>query len=183
MSRIGKQPVEIPKGVKVTIQDRTVRVEGPLGSLEFTHHPEVGVGWSEGEKSVVVSIDESRAGERQIRALWGTTRAVINNMMRGVTQGYQKTMEIVGVGWSAQVQGRKLRMMLGYANPVLLDIPDGLDVSVDRTFVNIKGPDKQKVGQFAAEMRAARKPEPYKGKGVKYSDEVIKRKAGKSFGS
>jgi len=183
MSRIGRKKVEIPDNVKVQLKDRTVTVTGPLGTLSMTHRPEIKVRWDEVEKGIFVSIDEADMENRSVRANWGTTRSLIQNMVDGVTKGYEKTMEVVGVGWSAAVQGSKLKLVVGFANPIVMDIPQGLKVTVDRNFVKIAGPDKRLVGQFASEMRSKRKPEPYNGKGIKYVDEVIRRKAGKAFGA
>jgi len=183
MSRIGKQPVEIPAGVKVSIADRAITVESGGKSLSYTHRPEVRVAWDESEKQISVSIDEKDAKNRQVRAYWGLTRAMIQNMVVGVTKGYEKKLQVVGVGWGAVVNGQKLELKLGFASPVIVSIPQGLDVSVERDMVTIKGTNKQLVGQFAADVRSRRKPEPYNGKGIKYHDEVIKRKQGKVFGS
>ncbi|MCL4742997.1 MAG: 50S ribosomal protein L6 [Phycisphaerales bacterium] len=183
MSRIGKQPVAVPKGVKVTVSDDTVKVEGPKGTLSIKRPAEVSVRVDEGAASVVCEIDPARAEDRQVRAHWGTTRAHIQNMVDGVSKGYEKTMEIVGVGWQAALAGREVRLQLGFANPVVMPIPQGLTVTVDKQIVKIAGPDKQAVGQFAAAMRSKRKPEPYNGKGIKYSDETIRRKQGKQFGA
>lgn len=183
MSRIGKKPVPVPKGVKVGIAGGSVKVEGPKGTLSIAVRPEVAVEHKADTNEVCCSIPQGKMDDRASRAYWGMTRALIQNMMVGVTQGYEKTMEIVGVGWGAQVQGNQLRLQLGYAAPVMMDIPNGLTVSVDKQIVKISGADKQAVGQFAAAMRAKRKPEPYNGKGVKYANEVIKRKQGKQFGS
>jgi large subunit ribosomal protein L6 len=183
MSRIGKQPVEVPAGVKVTISGRTVTIAGPTGTLKFEHRPEITVKWNESEKAVVVSIDPKDIENAQVKADWGTTRAIIKNMIQGVTKGYEKTMEIVGVGWSAALAGKSLKLVVGYANPIVMPVPEGLKVTVDKSFVRISGPDKQVVGQFASEMRSKRKPEPYNGKGIKYTTEVIKKKQGKQFGA
>ena len=183
MSRIGRKKVEIPANVKVQLKDQTVSVTGPLGTLTMTHRPEVHVKWDEAEKGVFVSIDESEMENRATVANWGTTRSLIQNMVEGVTKGYEKTMEVVGVGWTAAVQGNKLKLVVGFANPIVMDIPQGLKVSVDKNFVKINGSDKRMVGQFASQMRAKRKPEPYNGKGIKYTTEVIKKKAGKAFGA
>ena len=182
MSRIGKKPVTIPKGVKVSVANRVVKVEGPKGTLTLTHRPEVGVAVTD-QNEVVCTVDPSRLEETGVKAYWGTTRALLDNMMEGVTKGYQRKMEVVGVGWTAAVAGKQLKMTLGFANPVLMDIPTGLTVAVEKQIVTISGADKQAVGQFAAEMRSKRKPEPYNGKGVKYLEEVIKKKQGKQFGS
>lgn len=184
MSRIGKKPVEVPAGVKVSIgSDRVVTIEGPKGTLKMTHRPEVKVAWAESEKRVTVTVDEKRAHDGEIRAYWGTTRALIDNMIKGVTKGYEKSLDIVGVGWQAQLQGKQIRLLVGFANPILMAVPDGVNVAIDRTNIKVSGPDKQMVGEFAAAIRAKRKPEPYNGKGIKYTDETIRRKSGKAFGA
>jgi large subunit ribosomal protein L6 len=183
MSRIGKQPVPVPAGVKVTIKDNVVTVAGPLGSLPLTVRPEVKVRWGEQEKAIFASIDEKDMDNAQVRAFWGTTRAHLRNMVQGVTKGYEQTLEVVGVGWTAALAGKALRLAVGYANPILMPIPQGLTVTVEKQIVRIKGSDRGLVGRFAAEVRAKRKPEPYQGKGIKYLSEVIKRKQGKQFGT
>lgn len=183
MSRIGKKPIEVPAKVKVSLSGNTITIEGPKGTLSFEHRPEVSVNWDEGEKSITVSIDEKDMKNKPVRAYWGTTRALINNMITGVLEGYEKKLEVVGVGWTANVAGQKLALKVGYANVVEVNIPTGVNVQVDKQTVTINGTDKQAVGQFAAEVRAVRKPEPYNGKGIKYTDEVIKKKQGKQFGS
>tara|TARA_Y100001933_G_scaffold198695_1_gene199570 strand:- start:86 stop:631 length:546 start_codon:yes stop_codon:yes gene_type:complete len=180
MSRIGKKPVSVPKGVKVSIADRKVSVEGPKGTLSFTHRPEVAV--SEADGQVTVSVDDKIAGDRKVRALWGTTRALINNMMTGASTGYTKKLEIQGVGWTAAVAGTNLKLNVGYANSIEMPIPTGISVSVEKQSITIEGADKQAVGQFAAATRAKRPPEPYNGKGIRYADEVIRKKEGKQFG-
>jgi large subunit ribosomal protein L6 len=178
MSRIGKKPVSIPAGVKVGVQGSRVSVEGPLGKLDLDHRPEVQVAVNEEKKLVNISRE---AETRQARAIHGLTRALIQNMMVGVTKGYEKKLEIVGVGYLAAVQGSTLQLRVGFANEVHLTIPAGLKVNCpDQTHVVIKGSDKQLVGQFAADVRTVRKPEPYKGKGVRYDGEVVRRKAGKA---
>ncbi|HEX4130178.1 MAG TPA: 50S ribosomal protein L6 [Pirellulales bacterium] len=179
MSRIGKKPVAVPAGVKVGVDGQTINIEGKLGKLAWTFRPEVKVSFDDAKRQVVV---DRKGDSRPARALHGLTRAVINNMMRGVTDGYEKKLEIVGVGYLAAIQKNILQLRVGYANEVHLEIPTGLTVSCpDQTHVVIKGIDKQKVGQFAAEVRAVRKPEPYKGKGVRYEGEVVRRKAGKAM--
>lgn len=183
MSRIGKKPVEVPAGVKVSIAGRKVRVEGKKGTLEFEHHPSVTVVWDESEKSVLVTIDEVKKDDRLARALWGTTRAIIANMVKGVTTGYEKKMEVVGVGWTAILAGQTLKLNVGFASPVEVPIPTGVTVAVEKQNLTITGADKQAVGQLAAKIRSKRPPEPYNGKGIKYADEVITRKQGKQFGS
>lgn len=180
MSRIGKKPVSVPKGVKVSIADRTVNVEGPKGSLSFTHRPEVTVVEEDG--SIQVTVDEALLGNKKVRALWGTTRALLNNMMAGADKGYTKKLEIHGVGWTAAVAGTNLKLNVGYANSIEMPIPAGLGVQVDKQLITIEGADKQAVGQFAAAARAKRPPEPYNGKGIRYADEIIRKKEGKQFG-
>lgn len=183
MSRLGKKPVTAPKGVKVSINGQTIQVEGPKGKLSQTFPEVVRLSWSEDEKSVSIAVDEKDLAVPANRAMWGTARALIANMMEGAATGYSKTLEIVGVGWGAQLQGQKLVLKLGYANPVEVDVPQGVNVSVEKQIVKVDGADKQAVGQFAAVVRSKRKPEPYNGKGIKYSGEVIKKKQGKQFGS
>jgi large subunit ribosomal protein L6 len=184
MSRIGKKPVEVPAGVKVSVGgDRVVTIEGPKGTLKMQHRPEVKVAWAESEKRISVTVDEKRADDGDVRAYWGTTRALIDNMIEGVTKGYEKSLDIVGVGWQAQMQGKQIRLAVGFANPIFMTIPAGINVAIDRTNLKISGADKQAVGQFAAAVRAKRKPEPYNGKGIKYTEETIRRKAGKAFGA
>ncbi len=179
MSRIGKQPVAVPSGVKVEVAPGKISVEGPLGKLSQELRPEISVSFDESEKKVVV---ERRDDTRQSRALHGLSRALIANMVEGVTKGYEKRLEVVGVGYLAAVQSDKLQLRVGYANEVQLTIPTGLNVTCpDQTHISVKGSDKQMVGQFAAEVRAVRKPEPYKGKGVRYENEVVRRKAGKAM--
>ncbi|MCA9191235.1 MAG: 50S ribosomal protein L6 [Planctomycetales bacterium] len=178
MSRIGKKPVPVVDGVKVSVGDRIIHVEGPKGKLEFRHRPEVNVSVSEDGSSVAVSRDND---ERTSRELHGLTRAVINNMIRGVKDGYEKRLEVVGVGYLCAIQGKELQLRVGFANELKRQIPDDLDVTCpDQTHIVIRGCDKQRVGQFAAEIRSLRKPEPYKGKGIRYQGEQIKLKAGKS---
>jgi len=178
MSRIGRKPVEIPAGVKVSLEGNTVNVEGPKGKLSFTHRDEVKVEVTEDGKTVNVSRDSDLG---LARALHGLTRALINNMVLGVKTGYEKKLEIQGVGYQASVKEKTLTLRVGFANELKLPIPDGLTVVCpDNTHVNVSGCDKQSVGQFAAYVRSLRKPEPYKGKGVRYVGEVVKIKQGKS---
>lgn len=178
MSRIGKKPVAVLDGVKVSVQERTITVEGPKGKLQFTHRPEVNVAVSDDGKTFTVSATDA---ERQTRALHGLTRALVNNMIQGVKNGYEKRLEVVGVGYLAAIQGKTLQLRVGYANELQQPIPPDLEVSCpDQTHIVIKGCDKQRVGQFAAQIRALRKPEPYKGKGIRYQGEYVKIKAGKS---
>lgn len=178
MSRIGNKPVEILAGVTVSVAGSTINVEGPEGKLSFEHRPEVTVKVNSDDNTVQVDrINE----ERESRAFHGLTRSLINNMVIGVKEGYEKRLEIVGVGYNGQIQGDTLKLRVGFANELQKKIPAGLDVSCpDNTHIVVKGPDKQKVGQFAAEVRALRKPEPYKGKGIRYEGEYVKIKPGKA---
>jgi large subunit ribosomal protein L6 len=179
MSRIGKQPVAVPAGVKVGVSGKLVSIEGPLGKLSWSLRPEISAAYDEAKKQVIVSRKDD---SRQAKALHGLSRAMIANMVEGVTKGYEKKLEIVGVGYLAAVQKNQLQVRVGYANEVHMPIPVGLTVTCpDQTHVLIKGSDKQLVGQFAAEVRAVRKPEPYKGKGIRYDGEVVRRKAGKAM--
>ncbi|RMH30147.1 MAG: 50S ribosomal protein L6 [Planctomycetota bacterium] len=183
MSRIGKQPVEVPSKVKVTIGDGAVTAESGGKTLSVAVRPEIAVRWDESEKRLLVAPAAGLENDRQARALWGTTRALIQNMITGLTAGYQKKLEVNGVGWTAAVAGPELELKVGYANAIRVPIPPGLSVAVERNIITVTGADKQAVGEFAATVRAKRKPEPYKGKGVKYLDEVIRRKSGKKFGA
>lgn len=178
MSRIGKKPIPVIDGVKVSVSGRTVSVEGPQGKLAWEHRPEVSVRYDETSRELVV---ERGSDERQARALHGLTRSLLNNMVVGVKQGYEKKLEIQGVGYVASMQGKVLSLRVGYANEIKKPIPEGLKVTCpDQTHVVIQGCDKQMVGQFAAEVRSVRKPEPYKGKGVRYQGEYVKIKPGKA---
>lgn len=181
MSRIGKAPVKLPSGVTVEEKSRAVTVKGPKGSLGLTLRPEVDVKVEDGE--VLVSVNGSGPA-REARAFHGMTRALINNMVQGVTAGFGKTLEIVGVGWNANAQGKQLVLNIGFCHPVNMPVPAGLEIETPNpTTINVSGIDKQVVGQFAASVRAVRPPEPYKGKGIRYQGEYVRRKVGKSFGS
>jgi large subunit ribosomal protein L6 len=178
MSRIGKKPVSVVDGVKVSVADRLISVEGPKGKLEFRHRAEVAVDVAEDGQSVTVTRDSDA---RTARELHGLTRAVINNMIVGVKDGYEKRLEVVGVGYICAIQGKELQLRVGFANELKKEIPSELEVTCpDQTHIVVRGCDKQKVGQFAAEVRSLRKPEPYKGKGIRYQGEQIKLKPGKS---
>jgi len=178
MSRIGKKPVVIPSGVKVNVADREISVEGKLGKLVWSHREEIDVAVDEESKSVVVTRHKEN---RESRALHGLTRALVQNMVVGVAEGYEKRLEIHGVGYLGAIDNGILQLRVGFANEIHKKIPAGLDVTCpDQTHVVVKGIDKQKVGQFAAEVRSVRKPEPYKGKGIRYEGEQIRRKAGKT---
>jgi large subunit ribosomal protein L6 len=181
MSRIGKQPVVVPGNVKVEVQGQTVRVEGPKGKLQESFRKEIGIKFDGDKKALIVS----RSGDdREARALHGLTRALIQNMVKGVVDGFEKKLKIEGIGYQARKDKNKVVLTVGYANAVEMTPPEGVTVDVpDPTTILVRGADKQKVGQFAAEVRASRKPEPYKGKGIRYDNEVVRRKEGKSFAS
>lgn len=183
MSRLGKKPISVPANVKVAIDGHKVTISSGSNQLAFEHRPEVKVTHDQNAKEISISIDDKDMENRFVRAYWGSTRAHLANMITGVTKGYEKQLEIVGVGYTAEVTGQGLKLKLGFANPLFVPIPAGVKVAVDKTFVKVSGPDKHAVGQFAANVRAQRKPEPYNGKGVKYTDETIIRKQGKAFGA
>jgi len=182
MSSIGRKTIVLPAGVTVTKSDRRVSVKGPKGELSLELRPEVDVTVDKG--SVAVGVLEKNEGERATRAYHGMTRAMLSNMVEGVTKGFEKKLEIQGVGWNAAAQGQKIVLNIGYNKPVTIEVPAGIKVATpDPTNIIITGADKQAVGHLAASIRKRRPPEPYKGKGVRYKDEVVRRKAGKSFGS
>ncbi len=183
MSRIGKKPVSVPAGVTCTINKREVTIAKGDKTLSMTHRREIAVSWDEGEKSISIAPSEGFENSREARAYWGLTRALLQNMVVGVTEGYKKSLEVVGVGWGAALKGAVIEMKVGYANIIEIAIPAGLDVKVEKQFIHVSGPDKQMVGQFCAECRSTRKPEPYTGRGVKYTDEIVRRKQGKVFGA
>jgi large subunit ribosomal protein L6 len=175
MSRVAKKPIELPKSVEVKIDGQAVTVKGGKGSLEHTIHDSVAIS-QEDNVLTFAPRDESQ----QSMALAGTTRALVNNMVAGVNEGFEKKLQLVGVGYRAQAQGQKLNLTLGFSHPVDYPVPEGVTVETpSQTEIVVKGVDKQKVGQVAAEIRAYRPPEPYKGKGVKYVDEIIVRKEAK----
>lgn len=175
MSRVGKHPVALPAGVTVTLDNGRVNVKGKLGELSTPASDLVKIEIAE-DKVTVSPVNETK----ESRAMWGTTRANINDMVKGVTEGFKKTLEIVGVGYKAALQGSSLKLSLGFSHDIMFEIPEGIKmVCPSPTAIEISGHDKQKVGQVAAEIRKYRKPEPYKGKGVKYAGEQILRKEGK----
>jgi len=175
MSRIGKKPVTIPSGVTATVEGQTVKMKGPKGQLQFVVHDDVEVKLDKNLVNVNPRVETNRA-----RALYGTARAQIANLVVGVTKGFEKKLEITGVGYRAAMQGKNLQLALGYSHDVIFPIPEGIQISVPKpTEIMITGNDIQRVGQVAAEIRGYRPPEPYKGKGVKYADEFIFRKEGK----
>jgi len=175
MSRIGKYPVTIPDGVEVQLSGQTLTAKGRLGTLSLAVSTEVAASIVDGTVTVTPKGDT-----RQSRAMWGTTRALINNMVTGVSTGFSINLEVSGVGYRAQVQGKNLNLQLGYSHDIPFPIPDDVSISCERpTVITVRGADRQRVGQIAADIRAYRPPEPYKGKGIKYSTETVRRKEGK----
>jgi len=175
MSRIGKRPVTIPSGVTATVEGQTVKMKGPKGQLQFVVHDDVEVKLDKNVVKVNPRVDTNRA-----IALYGTARAQIANLVEGVTKGFEKKLEITGVGYRAAMQGKNLQLALGYSHDVVYAIPEGIQIAVTKpTEITITGSDIQRVGQVAAEIRAYRPPEPYKGKGVRYAGEKVRRKEGK----
>ncbi len=176
MSRIGKQPVPVPDGVEVAIDGTDVRVKGPRGELEFSFAPRMEIRLEDGEVKVQRPTDEPKD-----RALHGLTRSLLANMVTGVSEGYEKVLEIHGVGYRAEQKGKALVLSVGYSHQVEIQPPDGIELSLDSpTVIRVRGIDKQQVGQTAAEIRQVRRPEPYKGKGIRYRGEYVRRKAGKA---
>ena len=176
MSRIGRMPIAIPAGVTVEIaENNKVTVKGPKGTLERVLAPEMNIA-VEGAEVVVTRPNDLK----RMKSLHGLTRTLINNMVVGVSTGYEKKLEVNGVGYKAAKAGKKLTLSLGYSHPVEMEDPEGLESTVEGNVITVKGIDKEKVGQYAAEIRSKREPEPYKGKGIKYVDEVIRRKVGKT---
>ncbi len=189
MSRIGTIPIAIPSGVKVAISGRTVSVEGPKGKLSWTHRPEVAVLIDEDTK--IITVTRSR-NDRICRSLHGLTRSLVANMVNGCANGYVKALEVYGVGYGVQLQGNKVTLNVGYSHPVDFEVPPGISVEVqtpqargdaEPARFSVGGADKQAVGEFAARLRRSRPPEPYKGKGVRYAGEHVRRKVGKAFAS
>jgi large subunit ribosomal protein L6 len=175
MSRIGKKAVPVPSGVQAAVEGQTVKIKGPKGALELVLHDDVVAKLDKGEIKV-----DPRSESKRARAQWGTSRTLINNLIEGVTKGFEEKLEITGVGYRAAIQGKNLQMQLGYSHDIVYPIPTGITIATPKaTEVVITGFDKQKVGQVAAELRGFKPPEPYKGKGVKYSGEYVFRKEGK----
>lgn len=176
MSRIGKKPISIPAGVKVELEDRTVKATGPKGNLALELTEAIELGFEDN----VINISR-KDNDPKSRALHGMTRALVSNMVQGVNEGFSRKLAITGVGFKAELKGSTVTLSLGYSHPCVYELPDQVTVKIEDngTSITIEGPDKQKVGQVASEMRAFYPPEPYKGKGVRYSDEVIRRKEGK----
>ena len=179
MSRIGKKPIPIPQGVKVLVEGEIVRAEGPKGKLSQPVPRGLNARVDDGR--VVVTRE---GDQRTVRALHGLTRALLANMVNGVKDGFERKLDIVGIGYRAQAQGRNIQLSLGYSHPVIFPLPEGITVEIDKqTAITLRGADKALLGQTAARLRALRKPDPYKGKGIKYADEVIRRKVGKKAGA
>jgi len=175
MSKIGKQPVEIKEGVKIDLKDELIVISGPKGELKHLLPKAVGIEIKDNFLQVSTK-DNSKQG----KANFGTTRSIINNMIKGVVDGWSKQLELVGTGYRAETDGKKLTLTVGFSHPVIIEAPFGISFKVEKNIVTLEGADRQQVGQLAAEIRAIKPPEPYKGKGIKYVDEVIRRKAGKA---
>lgn len=179
MSRVGQSPVKVESGVEIKLQGQEITVKGPKGTLSFRIHDAVKVKNENGELTFAPA-NENDAKNNKVRALWGTARNIVRNMIVGVTAEFTKTLEITGVGFKANAQGNKIKLNLGFSHDVDLEVPQGLKVATPKpTEITITGIDKRLVGQFASEIRALKKPEPYKGKGIKYSGEYVRRKEGK----
>ncbi|MEP7150796.1 MAG: 50S ribosomal protein L6 [Nitrospira sp.] len=176
MSRIGRKPIPVPTGVDIKVAGHVVSIKGPMGKLDWKLTEGMTVGVSDGQLVV------ARAGDaRELRAMHGLVRAELSNMIQGVTKGYEKAMEITGVGYKAQLQGREMSFNVGYINPVTFTVPQGIDVKVDKqTLISIRGVDKRLVGQVAANIRSIKPPDVYKQKGIRYAGEVLRKKAGKT---
>ncbi|RMD51792.1 50S ribosomal protein L6 [Candidatus Parcubacteria bacterium] len=178
MSRIGKKPVILPAGVELSLADGVITVKGPKGELKQEIAPAVKIEIQEADSGKVATVTVEN--EELDKAIWGTARAIVANMVRGVTEGWSKILELNGVGFKIDLKGTKLVMRLGFSHEVEYQLPEGIEAKVEGNVLTISGIDKQKVGQVASEIRSLKKPEPYKGKGFKYQDEVIRRKAGKA---
>jgi len=179
MSRIGKQPIKIPQGVKVAVDGSTVRAEGPKGKL--TQPVPGGLTPKMQDGTLVI---ERGSDERQVRALHGLARALVANMVHGVKDGFERKLEIIGIGYRAQMQGKAIQLALGYSHPIVFPLPDGITAEIDKqTSITLRGADKALLGQTAAKLRALRKPDPYKGKGIRYLGEVVRKKVGKKAGA
>ncbi len=182
MSRIGRNPVEIPKGVQVSITKDTISTKGPKGSLSMKRHTAIEIKQAKNDEGKDVVVFERTSNEGSVRAAHGLMRALVSNMITGVTTGFTKTLEINGVGYKAEIKKPKIVLSLGYSHPIEYTLPEGIDAKVDKNNLIISGIDKQAVGAAAAKIRSYRPPEPYKGKGIKYDKETIVRKAGKTAG-
>ena len=185
MSRIGKQPIKVSQGTEIKIEGDTIKVKSSKGELSFGLPSEIKAEMKENNILISPKNKEAEQNEsadkkaKEVSALWGLTRALIFNMVKGVTEGFEKKLEIQGVGYKAAMQGNKLVMQLGFSHPVELETPEGVELKVEKNIIIVSGIDKQKVGQTAAKIRDFKKPEPYKGKGIRYEGEKVRRKAGK----
>jgi large subunit ribosomal protein L6 len=175
MSRTGKKPIPVPKDVKVDLKDDLITVKGPKGELRRNIHPKIKISMK--DDHILVSVDGE---DKEARSLHGLFRVLLANMVTGVSRGFEVGLEIVGVGYRAELSGRKASFYLGYSHPIVFELPDGIDAEIEKTRITLKGIDKELLGRTAAKIRSFRKPEPYKGKGVRYAEEVVKRKAGKA---
>jgi large subunit ribosomal protein L6 len=175
MSRIGKMPIKIPKDVKIDIKDEIITVKGPKGELKRQINPRVSLTIDNGTLNIAVNDDS-----KESKSCHGLFRALVANMVKGVSKGFERILEIVGVGYKAEISGRKATFNLGYSHPVVYELPQGIDATIDKSKITLTGIDNELLGETAAKIRSFRKPEPYKGKGIKYQAEVIQRKAGKS---
>ena len=180
MSRVGKKPILIPAGVEVTIDDKTITVKGPKGTLTRIVHPLVSLTLTEDTEGKHVHVSVMDETEKVNRSQWGTARTLIANMVSGVTLEFTKKLEVNGVGYRVNLSGRNVNLVVGYSHDVVFPLPDGVSATVDGNVITLSGSNNELVGEVAARIRKVRKPEPYKGKGIKYADEVIRRKAGKS---
>jgi len=178
MSRIGKKLIEIPDGVEVKVEDQKVSVKGPKGELDYVVHGDIAV--SVGDKQIELTV---RKKSKKVSALWGTNRARLASVVWGVSEGFTKELELHGVGYKASVKGKNLELSVGYSHPVLVEAPQGITLSVDQNIIKVEGIDAVMVGQVAADIRTVRKPEPYKGKGIRYKGEHVRRKVGKVVGA
>ncbi|MBU0540333.1 50S ribosomal protein L6 [Patescibacteria group bacterium] len=178
MSRIGKNPIQLPNGVDATVGESSVSIKGPKGVLVVNYPSSVKIEKSADSKSLLVSVSNPEAKDQ--RALWGLFRQLVNNSVKGVTAPFEKSLELSGVGFKVSIAGRDLNLEVGFSHPVVFKIPDGIEAKVDKQVITISGIDKHLVGETAARIRRIRPPEPYKGKGIKYTTEIVKRKAGKT---
>jgi len=174
MSRIGKKPIQIPQGVEVKIEGQKIIVKGPQGELQREIQPEIKLEIRDGQIFVSPQINTKKT-----KAFWGLTRALIFNMIKGVTEGFEKKLEIQGVGYKASLEGKEILLSVGYTHPVKLEIPEGINISIEKNVISVSGPDKEKVGQMAAKIKKVKPPDPYKGKGIRYLGEEIRKKVGK----
>ena len=174
MSRIGKQPIKIPEGIEVKLEGRAIKIKGPLGQLEHFCHPQIK---TEIKNKEIIVLPQKKT--KKASPFWGLTRALIANMVQGVSEGFEKKLEIQGVGYKATLQDKKLTLNLGFSHPIEIETPEGIEFKVEKNIITVSGIDKQLVGQIAAEIRSKRKPEPYKGKGIRYLGEEVRLKAGK----